>query len=428
MDIIALGMFLDVLENAYDKVLIRLKIVRAGNDRDGISVDSCWFPSSDKKLAKALRFFKRIRDDIDRHGGIPAAHLRRPYFTNGSHIWNDAHQEDAVMISIKSVLMGYGLDSSYSLVPDGPIPPPSPQFLALVAEAEPLIAQVEKEAAEAQAHGKAVQRQAAVAASALVMPHGPSPDSLQQVRSWSLAEIAAKDNPDRLQQARDARDQAFFQNLSSAYSIAGFTAYFWQQPLDEVVRLLRRRCDLALEARRVGWQPHIWYVNDDLHIAVAIAHRLLADFIAQQNHQDWDGGRVRRVDWLSARLRIVCDLWRGDERQVAFLLEEQRRQVFVDQREPELEPDLPLMRNWYHLQKALVDRNGEVFNRLLAERMTLRAASFTAGGTQAPIALVDVHALALCRLAQARGLAPRCEHVYLPLAVLKIGQFPVNIL
>ena len=78
------------------------------------------------------------------------------------------------------------------------------------------------------------------------------------------------------------------------------------------------------------------------------------------------------------------------------------------------------MRNWYHLQKALVDRNGEVFNRLLAERMILRAASFTAGGTQAPIALVDVHALALCRLAQARGITVQGGHVYLPLLMLEI--------
>jgi hypothetical protein len=72
----------------------------------------------------------------------------------------------------------------------------------------------------------------------------------------------------------------------------------------------------------------------------------------------------------------------------------------------------------YFLLRALVERKGVDFNKHLAERMLLREAHFTRGGTIAPIALIDVHGLALCRLALKRKLVPKINHVYLPLELL----------
>jgi Immunity protein 49 len=253
----------------------------------------------------------------------------------------------------------------------------------------------------------------------LEFPHKPDLNSLQQQRDWALAEIAAKDEPKRIQQAKDMRDVEFFTGLSGAYAIAGFTAYAAKQLLSDVARLLRRYCDLALTARQLGWQPHVWYVQDHLHAAITVQHRELADYIARQNpEKEWDGGRARPVDWLIARLRIAADLWRGEQRWLKTHLEDQRLGVLVDKREPELEPDLPLMRNWYRLQKALIERDGAAFNAALSERMPLLAAHFTTGGTQTPAALIDTHGLALCRLARQRNIEPNVNHVYLPMGLL----------
>ena len=79
-----------------------------------------------------------------------------------------------------------------------------------------------------------------------------------------------------------------------------------------------------------------------------------------------------------------------------------------------------MMRNMYHLLRALVERDETAFNTRLSERMPLREAHFTRGGTIAPIALIDVHALALCRLARQRGMKPAADHVYLPMQLLDI--------
>jgi Immunity protein 49 len=255
----------------------------------------------------------------------------------------------------------------------------------------------------------------------LEFPHKPDLKSLQQQRDWALAEIAAKDEPKRIQQAKDMRDVEFFTGLSGAYAIAGFTAYAAKQLLSDVARLLRRYCDLALTARQLGWQPHVWYVQDHLHAAIMVQHRELADYIARQNpEKEWDGGRARPVDWLIARLRITADVWRGEQRWLKTHLEDQRLGVLVDKREPELEPDLPLMRNWYFIQKALIERDGAAFNAALSERMPLLAAHFTTGGTQTPAALIDTHGIALCRLARQRNIEPNVNHVYLPMGLLDL--------
>lgn len=203
--------------------------------------------------------------------------------------------------------------------------------------------------------------------------------------------------------------------------IRGFVGYYLGNPLDEVRADLLRGCSLT--AFRVGAGAHHlnpWEINDWLHIAMAVGHRGLAEALIGIRVEAWNTRDIRPANWLILRLRIVMDLWRGDERQVSFLLEQERVGIFIDRLPEELEPDLPEMRNVHHLLKALAAKDAAGFNARLAERMAIRASHYIRGGTVAPIACIDVHGLALCRLARDRGITPTVDHVYLPYGIMDL--------
>jgi hypothetical protein len=252
------------------------------------------------------------------------------------------------------------------------------------------------------------------------MPHLPDPRSMELQRDDSIERRKKSDAEQPLAEARAARNSDFFKALSSACFIEGYTDYLVNRPLPEVFSRLRRGCDHAAQALEFGFTAHAWQINDYLHEAIALNHHKLAETIVRLRQSEWDTNRIRPVNWLITRIRLVMDMYQGKENDLSVLLENERKGLFDEPLPSELTPDIPEMRNFYELLKALAARNGEAFNQALAARMPIREAHFTRGGTVAPIALLDVHGLTLCRLARKRGLTPQASHVYLPLEILDL--------
>ena len=253
-----------------------------------------------------------------------------------------------------------------------------------------------------------------------VMPHLPDPKSMINQRDSALEYSKDNNSVERYMRAIGERDYTWLQRFATYCFIEGYTDYLLNEPLSVVAAHLRQGCEYANLAIEHGFEPHAWYVNDYLHEAIAVNHGLLAQRLVNLRQEDWDTGRIRPVNWLVTQLKLVMEMFSGNEQYLAGLIETNRRGLFEEQLPSELEPDLPMMRNMYHLLRALVERDETAFNTRLSERMPLREAHFTRGGTIAPIALIDVHALALCRLARQRGMKPAADHVYLPMQLLDI--------
>ncbi|MFT3867631.1 MAG: Imm49 family immunity protein [Nibricoccus sp.] len=253
-----------------------------------------------------------------------------------------------------------------------------------------------------------------------LMPHLPDPRSMELQREDSIERRKKNDAEGPLAEARAARNSDFFKTLSSACFIEGYTDYLVNRPLPEVVSRLRRGCDHAAQALEFGFTAHAWQINDYLHEAIAVDHFKLAQTVIRLRQSEWDTNRIRPVNWLITRIRIVMDLFLKKEADLQVLLENERKGLFEEKLPSELDPDLPEMRNFYELLRALVEKKETAFNQALAARMPIREAHFQRGGTVAPIALLDVHGLALCRLARKRGLKPQASHVYLPLEILDL--------
>lgn len=253
-----------------------------------------------------------------------------------------------------------------------------------------------------------------------MMPHLPDPRSMILQREDSIERRKKNDADGPLAAARAAQGSNFFKALSSACFIEGYTDYLVNRPVNEVVSHLRRGCEHAAQAIEYGFTAHAWQINDYLHEAIAVNHAKLAETVIRLRQSDWDTNRIRPVNWLITRIRIVMDLYQKKESDLQVLLENERKGLFDEKLPSELDPDLPEMRNFYELLKALVERNESAFNQALAARMPIREAHFQRGGTVAPIALLDVHGLALCRLARKRSIKPQANHVYLPLEILDL--------
>lgn len=251
-----------------------------------------------------------------------------------------------------------------------------------------------------------------------VMPHLPDPGSMSIQRRAALEHRKEHNSAEKLSKAVSEHDYDWFNRFANYSFIEGYTDYLVKQPLHVVAAHLRQGCEYANLAIEHGFEPHAWYINDYLHEAIAVNHPLLAQRLTNLRQEDWDTDRIRPVNWLVTQIKLVMEMYAGRDEKLASLIETNRKGLFEEKLAPELEVDLPMMRNMYHLLRALAKRNEPAFNKHLAERMPLREAHFTRGGTIAPIALIDVHALALCRIARNRGLTPSASHVYLPLELL----------
>lgn len=247
------------------------------------------------------------------------------------------------------------------------------------------------------------------------MPHQPDHQSLLRVHD---------DADERVESTRGKTERIREPNELSTFAdqalIVGLTDYYRMRPTGEVVSALRYGLRLKRDAIARGCRLHAWDIHDLFCYAVAVdARPLIADLLAL-GHQTWDHDRIRPVPWLRTQILILFALVERRRQDASRLVDDLRVALFVDKLPSELEPDLPLMRNWYRLLRALVDLEGDTFNQNLAERMELRAAHFRAGGTIAPIALCDLHGLALCRIARDKGLTVTVQHVYLPLELLEV--------
>ncbi len=256
----------------------------------------------------------------------------------------------------------------------------------------------------------------------LDLPHAPNPFMMDM--QWNAAREAYRAHtPERDQLAVKMDDHAWLATAADQYVILGLCSWFLKRTFYHGLRPnLWRGSDCYFDALVHGAQPHAWDIERWLHIAIACRHAKLVDKLIALREEDWDTNRIRPVNWLVTRIRILMDLWRGDDSRLAVLRENSRLGIFVDVVPEELKPDLPLMRNWHHLVTTVIDRDPQTLTRLLEERQTLRIAHLQAGGTIAPTGLVDLDAIALLRVARRRGLTVTVTSPYLPEELMRDGE------
>lgn len=269
-----------------------------------------------------------------------------------------------------------------------------------------------EQAAQA-ADGQAERRQ---------LPHQPDARSLlimDAAAANALAEVAsqvdlsdpARATPD---QARIVMDQVVIRALVEHWAWTG-------TPPARTLGQLSLACDFAVRGLPGDPALHAWTYEQWQHIALAARHPALSETLWAMRRDTWDTKRIRPVNWLVCRIRILDLLQRGGlDSDLRGLLEMSRIGLFDDPLPSELEPDLPLMRNWHHLLHSLVFRDGAAFIQRLAERQELLAAHWRRGGGVSAAALLDMGGLALARVAASCGLTPaHGDHPYLPRAMLE---------
>lgn len=242
------------------------------------------------------------------------------------------------------------------------------------------------------------------------LPHQPDPPSLLMARTHADGAIGRA--AATLASRRSPEENA---SLASSYLTRGLIGHWLKMPPASI------RTDLdqaaGLMATALPHAPiHAWLYEQWQHLAIAIGHTKLTQALWALRQADWDNDRIRPVDWLVCRIRLLDLLQRdGNEAGVLELLEKCRLGLFVEKLPSELDPDLPLMRCWYHLLRAIILRDVTTFDQRLAERHDLIAAYWKRGGGVAPLSLVDLGGVALLRTAQARGLKPAMvDRPYLP--------------
>lgn len=231
------------------------------------------------------------------------------------------------------------------------------------------------------------------------MPHRPDPPSVMIAGEYSARVLDAW-RSDAVATAQDNRQ------LADAHLIRGLVDHWLLRDPAQV------RSDLSSAAERMALalptvQIHAWEYEQWQHLAIVVAHRGLLDALWALRREEWDTNRIRPVNWLICRIRILDLLHQGgSEAELRGLLEMSWIGLFADPLPPELAVDTPLMRNWHELLRAILDRDTVAFDRHLVLRQVQLAAHWTRGGGIAPLSLADLGGLALVRTARARGLTP----------------------
>ena len=253
-----------------------------------------------------------------------------------------------------------------------------------------------------------------------MLPHDPDPESVNTYHQYSRDELTkwqprlpgtdGLGNPT----AETAR------HLAEQHLISALTGHWFLKPIADTLAGLRRGCDYAVRGLPHDPALHAWSYEQWQHIAIAVQHQPLLDILWGLRREEWDHNRIRPVNWLVGRIRLLDLLHHdGTPDDLRDLLEKLRLGLFVEQLPSELEVDLPLMRNWYHIVRGIVLRDQSIIDQRLAERQGLLAEHWTRGGGIAPVSLLDVGGWALLRTARLRGLKPAvAESAYLPREVL----------
>ncbi len=293
----------------------------------------------------------------------------------------------------------------------------TPEIRQIVADLEKWLAMnIERDRREKEHRELLRQRETAAIPNLRQMPHAPDHGSLVAAAAAFVNDPQADAQNQAAYSQR--KDGAWFEQSANLWLIRGLVDYYLGNDLRLVRGNLHEATQRFATAVTFGVRPHAWAMEQWLMTAIAVGNRNAVDALIALRLDDWDTSRIRPVNWLVTRIRLAMDLWRKDDSELNRLLEFSRLGIFVDKLPPELDPDLPLMRNWHHALAAAVGRKGDDLTTCLRQRMELRADHFRRGGTSAPIALIDLDALALIRLARQRGLDPKIDHVYLPYDLL----------
>lgn len=247
------------------------------------------------------------------------------------------------------------------------------------------------------------------------LPHDPDPASIDILHQAAREEVA------RWQPRLPGTDGLGNPTIDSAVRLANqhvilaCTAHWYLKPASSILASLRQACDYAVRGILHDPALHAWTYEMWQHIAIVARHQSLSEGLWMLRREDWDHARIRPVNWLISRIRLLDLLHRGGaEEDLRALLETCRLGLFVEHLPVELERELPLMRVWYHLLRALVLRDQTLFDQRFVERQRLLADDWRSGGGIAAVALLDLGGLALIRVARLRRLVlPSTDSEYL---------------
>lgn len=248
------------------------------------------------------------------------------------------------------------------------------------------------------------------------MPHHPDYESFRCMRH--AAQLYLEEHEPQRESEFLRGNGEGFRMLGDQRLVQGMIGYLYDMPLPEVAHHLRKGLADIRIAFELKAALHAWQVWDYFLYAAAVNDRPLAHSLASMPEDVWWNREIKPVPWLIRQVKAAFAIYRKEETVASRHLHDLHVLTFKEELPPELQPNLPEIRNYYRLLESILKKDSVVFNKSLEERTEIRADSFRRGGTIAPIALLDLHGLGLSRMARDRGISVTIQHVYLPLELL----------
>jgi hypothetical protein len=247
------------------------------------------------------------------------------------------------------------------------------------------------------------------------LPHHPDGPTFQSLRE-SIPGLIESQWAENEKQFKKSNGR-YFAWHAELHFIRAEIDYLFEAPPATVVAGVRQGLRHARTAFDLGHHSTGWHVWDYTLFSLASTFRSMAHFMASLPLSAWWESPIKPVPWLLARNRCVFALLREDPA-AGPLLKELEEALFRRELPPELEKDLPDLQNTWRLLQALLSRDAAAFNKGLALREELRAQAFSVGNQTAPVALLDLHGLGLCRLARDFEMPLEAGSPYLPFDLL----------
>jgi hypothetical protein len=247
------------------------------------------------------------------------------------------------------------------------------------------------------------------------LPHRPDGPAFESLRG-SLAELIER-QWDENETHFKKRNASFFAGHAELHFIRAEIDYLFEAAPAAVVAGVRQGLRHVRTAFDLGHRSTGWHVWDYTLFSLASTFRSMAHFMASLPLAAWWNSPIKPVPWLLVRNRCVFALLREDPA-AGPLLRELEEALFRKALPPELEKDLPDLQNTWRLLQALFARDAAAFNKGLALREELRGQAFSLENRAAPVALLDLHGLGLCRLARDFEMPLETQSPYLPMDLL----------
>lgn len=242
------------------------------------------------------------------------------------------------------------------------------------------------------------------------LPHRPDAAKLGAARA--RVEEFLEDAAKRTAEERARKNAGFFATVASQHLLRGVFALSEGKRADGRDAIRAAQADM-IAACEMGHLCTPWDVSMYVLVSAAV-DASSAHFFASLPNESWIDPAKEGMDWPIAQARLIRALWR-EQGEVAGEWLDLLDGLTIDRALPEgLKPDAEELRNWCGILRALHARNSGDFNRLLGERMEIRAASLKRVGGNAPINLIDLHGIGLVAMARKCGLAVTVRHPYLP--------------